>query len=142
MKQRGRKSTAQLTVIAGTIDGRPKAPTSLSSDEAEVWNGIVSSEPADFFRTAAVRDLLAAYCEHRCRAVWIKEEIETALKPGSEDTLADVDRLMKMAERETRTCVTLATKMRLTNQSRYQPSVASAAARNASGPRKLWQRGG
>jgi hypothetical protein len=140
MKQRGRRSAAQLSVIAGTIDGRPKAPPSLSADETEVWDRIVASEAADLFRTAAIQGLLTRYCRHFCRAEWLEKEIRTATLPHSEDSLADVDRLMKMAQRETLACVTIATKLRLTNQSRYQPSVAATAARRASSERKLWQR--
>lgn len=142
MQQRGRKSTAQLSVVAGTIDGRPKPPADLSQDQAEIWHRVVSSEAADFFRTATLQHLLADYCRHSVRGAWLEAEIAEAVAPGSECSLEDVDRLMKMAERETRAKVTLATKLRLTNQARYTPQAAGTAAKNASPERKLWQRRG
>lgn len=139
MRQRGRKSTAQLSVIAGTIDGRPKPPSSLSKEQAEVWDRVVGSEVQDFFKTAALKELLAAYCRHVVRAMWLETEIAAAMGPGSELDLEDVDRLMKMAERETRATLSIATKLRLTNQARYTPQAAATKARNA-GERKVWQR--
>jgi hypothetical protein len=139
MQQRGRKSTAQLSVIAGTIDGRPKAPAELTKKQTEVWDRIVGSEASDFFRSAALQHLLLGYCRHFDRASWLEKEIEEAVRPTSESALEDVDRLMKMAERETRACVTLATKLRLTNQSRYTPQSAGTKARNNT-ERKPWQR--
>lgn len=140
MQQRGRKSTAELSVVAGSIDGRPEAPSYLTNDQADIWKRIVASEAADFFRTATVQVLLADYCRHVERVAWLEDEISEARKPSSELALKDVDRLMKMAERETRAVLSIATKLRLTNQSRYQPSVAAVAAKNAGTERKLWQR--
>lgn len=139
MQQPGRKSSAQLSVIAGTIDGRPKAPAELSKEQAEVWDRVVGSEAQDFFKTAALKELLAAYCRHVVRASWLETEIAEAMKPASELDLEDVDRLMKMAERETRAVLSIATKLRLTNQSRYTPQAAGTTAKNA-GDRKVWQR--
>jgi hypothetical protein len=140
MQQRGRKSAAQLSVVAGTIDGRPEAPPNLSKSQTEIWNRVVACEAADFFRTATVQVLLAEYCRHVERAAWLEDEIAEARKPTSQLPLEDVDRLLKMAERETRAVLSIATKLRLTNQSRYQPSVAATAAKNAGTERKLWQR--
>jgi hypothetical protein len=140
MQQRGRKSTAQLSVVAGSIDGRPRAPEDFTKEQAEIWNRVVSSEASDFFKTAALQQLLADYCRHSARGSWLEREIAEAVKPGSECSLCDVDRLMKMAERETRAKVTLATKLRLTNQARYTPQAAATAAKNTGPERKLWQR--
>lgn len=139
MRQRGRKSTAQLSVIAGIIDGRPRPPSSLSKEQAEVWDRVVGSEAQDFFKTAALKELLAAYCRHVVRAMWLETEIVAAMGPGSELDLEDIDRLLKMAERETRATLSIATKLRLTNQARYTPQAAGTKARNA-GERKVWQR--
>ena len=139
MQQRGRKSAAQLSVVAGTIDGRPKAPESLPKDQAEVWDRVVASEAADFFRTAALKHLLEQYCRHFARAAWLDGEIADAQKPTSSLALEDVDRLMKMAERESRAMLSIATKLRLTNQSRYTPQAAGTAAKKSSEARKPWQ---
>ena len=140
MQQRGRKSAAQLSVVAGTIDGRPKAPESLSKDQAEVWDRVVASEAADFFKTAALKHLLEQYCRHFTRAAWLDNEIAEAQKPTSDLGLEDVDRLMKMAERESRAMLSIATKLRLTNQARYTPQAAGTAAKKGAGERSVWQR--
>lgn len=140
MQQRGRRSAASLSVVAGTIDGRPKPPENLSKIEAEIWNQVVASEAADWFKTAALRQTLERYCVHTAEVRWLDEAIAEA-KDSSDTDLEALDRLMKMRDREARGAVTFATKLRLTNQSRYQPSVAAVAAKNAGDGRKLWQRG-
>jgi hypothetical protein len=141
MKQRGRKSTAQLSVVAGSIDGRPQPPDGLSDQEREIWKKVVASENADFFGTAALRQLLAGYCRHTAAADWLSTAMAEALEPDSEAKVSDIDRLSKVRDREQKAAVTIATKLRLTNQSRYQPSVAATKAKQSSGgERKLWER--
>lgn len=142
MKQRGRRSAASLSVIAGTIDGRPQPPSGLTKEQQEIWNRVVAAEPADWFRTAAAQQLLVLYCRHIQTAVKLESVIADAW--GDEDsTPAQVDRLLKMRDRETRACVTLATKMRLTNQSRYTAEKAGTAGRQeTSQPKKPWHNAG
>jgi Adenylate and Guanylate cyclase catalytic domain len=48
-----RKSAAALSVVAGTIDGRPQPPDDLSVFQKDVWRRTVASEAASFFKTAA-----------------------------------------------------------------------------------------
>jgi hypothetical protein len=141
MKQRGRKSTAQLSVVAGSIDGRPLPPEGLSEQEQEIWRKVVSSENADFFHTATLRQLLAGYCRHTAAADWLSVAMARALAPDSDAKVSEIDRLSKVRDREQKAAVTIATKLRLTNQSRYQPSVAATKSKQASGgERKLWER--
>ena len=59
-----RKSAASLSVIAGTIDGRPEVPDDLTPFQKEVWQRTVANEAASFFRTAALQQLLKEYCRH------------------------------------------------------------------------------
>lgn len=141
MKQRGRKSADHLSVVAGTIDGRPKPPSELNQEQAEIWNRVVASESADFFRTAAVQQGLARYCVHMAEVAWIDGVIADAKTIESSKTLEDVDRLMKMRARETAAAVTLATKLRLTNQSRYRADKVHSPTSDGKGSgRKLWER--
>lgn len=140
MQQRGRKSAAQLTVVAGTIDGRPKPPAELTKQQAEVWNRVVASESSDFFRTAAVQQQLHRYCVRLSEVEWLDAQIAEGKKPESDVSLPDMDRLMKMRDREDGACVTLATKLRLTNQSRYRADKVHPAPGPAAIERKLWQR--
>lgn len=139
MRQRGRKSPeAKLRLAVSNIaDSRPAAPSDLTAKEAAVWDKVVAGEPADFFKTAAVKVLLGEFCRHKIRAAWVADCIGTMIAREDSD-LEDVDRLMKMAERESRACLSIATKLRLTNQSRYTPHrAASEAAKVASG-RRPW----
>lgn len=137
MQQPGRKSTASLSVVAGSIDGRPQAPSELTKDQREIWNRVVAAEAADWFKTAAGQQLLAMYCRHVATAAKLESIIDDAWK-DDDATPAQVDRLLKMRDRETRASVTLATKMRLTNQSRYTAEKAGTAARSVEKERKPW----
>lgn len=144
MQQRGRKSAASLSVVAGAIDGRPKAPEYLTPGQRAVWQRTVANEAADFFRTAALQQLLADYCRHRETADHLTSIIDgwTVGRTGEEEeqlSLEHMDRLMKMRERETRASADKATKLRLTNQARYTPQAAATAQKRAS-EQKLWDR--
>jgi hypothetical protein len=140
MQQRGRQSSASLSVVAGSIDGRPKAPDGLTDEQQEIWNRVVASESSDFFKTAAVQQQLARYCVHLAEVAWLDGEIADAKLPSAGSSLADIDRMMKMRDREDRACVTLATKLRLTNQSRYRADKVHPTPNSGGGERKLWQR--
>jgi phage terminase small subunit len=141
MRQRGRKGTASLSVVSGAFGERPEPPEYLSKKQAAVWKRVVGSEHPDFFKTEAVKALLVHYCRHLVTADELEDVVQKAMGPRPEGekavSLDDLDRLLKMRERETRACTTLATKMRLTNQSRYQSSVAATRARE-NAPAKPW----
>jgi hypothetical protein len=143
MSQRGRKSTAALSVVAGTaIDGRPRAPESLTDGQREVWDRTVANEAADVFKTAALQQLLADYCRHVESAARVSAMIamlESApVQEWSSDHLDAYDKVLKMRDRETKASADKATKLRITNQSRYQPSTAAVKA-NQGAERKPWQ---
>ena len=61
------------------------------------------------------------------------------LREISPDDLVDYDKLLKMRDRETKAIGDKATKLRLTNQSRYTPQAAATAVKNEIGARKPWQ---
>jgi hypothetical protein len=50
MAERGRRSAASLAVVAGSIDGRPKAPEELNAAQTEIWERTVANEAADVRR--------------------------------------------------------------------------------------------
>jgi len=75
--QRGRRSAAALTVVPlGEAVPRQRAPAELTRDEARVWDGIVSAEPADWF-SGSTRPILAQYCRHIIAARRVAGMIET-----------------------------------------------------------------
>jgi len=143
MAERGRKSAASLSVVVGSIDGRPQAPDDLTSEQKAIWERVVANEAADVFKTAALQQLLKEYCRHCASALKLARMIEAteALREMSSDDLEDYDRLLKMRDRETKALADKATKLRLTNQARYTPQAAATAAKKG-GERKPWQAAG
>ena len=137
-----RKSAASLAVISGSLDRRPDPPADLTELEAEVWERTVSHEAADIFGTAALQQMLKDYCRHVVAAERLGASIEARMSdPADETSLKDLDCLLKMRDRETKAVADKATKLRLTNQSRYTPKAAATASKSA-GAAKPWQVGG
>lgn len=136
----GRKSVAALSCVVSNIDNRPRAPDDLLPEEQEIWDRIVSSEPADQFKTVALQLLLAEVCRHTATARRLTGQVHRATDEGSNLSYQDVDALLRGRDRETKAMADKMTKLRLTNQSRYTPQAAATAAKNAGGERKLWQR--
>ena len=142
MGQRGRTSGAALSVVAGTaIDGRPRAPSDLTEFQQAVWDRTVGNEAADVFGTAALQQLLKEYCRHVQSADRLSRMIEAMERQDvmSADDLEDLERLLRMRDKETKALADKATKLRLTNQSRYTPQAAGTAAKKAGAERKPWQ---
>ena len=139
----GRKSAASLSVVAGTaIDGRPAAPSDLTVFQREVWDRIVNSESADFIRSAASQQLLKEYCRHTESAHRVSSMISLLETPNAAVDLDEYEKLLRMRDRETKALADKATKLRLTNQSRYTPQAAGTAAKKAATERKPWQMAG
>lgn len=126
MKQRGRKSATALEIVSASdvLDRveRQRPPHDLSDEEVEVWAAVVAAEPADWFSPSTV-PLLANFCRHTIAARRVAELIERAtgdIDPKTKQptlSIGDYDRLLKMQDRESRALATLATKMRISQQS-------------------------
>ncbi len=138
MGSRGRKSAAELGVIQG-IPERPKPPDELTSAQAEEWRAVVARMPVNWF-PREIWPLLTQYCRHICNARHIARLIEAAhdLDIGDRKALMRFNRLLGMQERQSNALAGLATRIRLSNQSRYTPSSAAAQAKGGSGV-KLWE---
>lgn len=143
MRTRGRPSAAHKAapvVIEGGFGQPIPPPDDLNERQAEIWRTIVSSEPVAFFATAATQAMLSDYCRHRESAEKIGDvlnQFETRwLKSGP--AVKRYYQLVKLREVETKMCSNIATKLRLTNQSRYVPHVAATAAKNAPKGPKPW----
>ena len=122
MEGRGRKSTASLAVVASNIEvmDRPRPPAELNREQAAEWISVVDRLPADWFGRET-QGLLAQYCRHVVAARRVADLIAAA-ELDSECSIKDYDRLLKMQEREGRAMSSLATKMRLSQQSSYDKS--------------------
>ena len=135
MGKRGRKSIAEQTiaVIGGNLDARPEAPGELTAEQMEIWNKTVSTEPPNYFATAAARGILADYCRHRHEAERLAKVIDAFDMEWlqTDEGVKRYELLAKMRDRETKGALMCATKLRITNQSRYTPLSAATAARNS-----------
>ena len=139
MGTRGRKSAAELGVIHG-IRERPEPPDELTPEQVEEWRAVVARMPVDWFRRE-IHPLLCAYCRHICNARHIAGLIEAAhdLDIGDRKALMRLNRLLGMQERQSNALMGLATRMRLTNQSRYTASSAATHAKGGTTGKKLWE---
>lgn len=144
--KRGRKSTAakqtaKLSVIDGGAPALPEPPGDLNDEEMEVWQRVVRSEPPDFFTSDVTLSLLADYCRHRVAA----DVLSRTISDFKSDWLkmaegADrYDKLLRMRDRETKAVIRCATKLRLTNQSRYTKGAAATASRSQTRTAKPWE---
>src|SRR3954451_24269060 len=116
-KKRGRPSVAELmTPRPITTYERQRPPPELAGEEAEAFLSFVNAESPDWFTSATV-PLLAQLARHIVQARRIAELIERNV--GQKDTeLAYYIELLKQQRAESQAIATLATKLRLTPQSR------------------------
>lgn len=136
MGTRGRTSAAALSVISG--DGietirRPDPPAELTEEQAEEWRAVVNRLSADWF-PRETHGMLAQYCRHVVAARRIGQLIENTESAETVD-IDEYDKLLKMQEREGRAISSLATRMRLSQQS----TVRAESARKPKQVRKPWQ---
>jgi hypothetical protein len=148
MKQHGRKSAASIaaamaapSVIAGGF-GTAKAepPEGMPERQAKIWRDVVRGEPAAFLRSATSQGLLQQYCRHTA----IADEMAELLAEFPTEALIEAkgmhryEWLAKMHRLESKAALEMATKLRLTNQSRWQPQSAAIAAEAESSERSPW----
>lgn len=138
MGQRGRKSSAELAVAStSTLPARATPPPGLPERAAQVWRATVAAMRADWF-TGEHWPLLAAYCRHLARAEDMHRRADDHDGPVEE-----LDRLLRMAEREDRAALALARSLRLTRQSQTDPKRAGNCKREIptidfTGVRRPW----
>lgn len=138
MGDRGRESGADLAVASTeknvtTMVRRPDPPRELTPEQAEEWLDVVNRMPADWF-PRETWGMLAQYCRHVIAGRRIGQLIARmeqgldaiqvdAEMPAEDDrgefNLDAYDKLLKMQEREGRALSSLATRMRMTQQSTF-----------------------
>lgn len=136
MGSRGRKSAAAQEVVLSpgpveTIE-RPDAPYDLTDEQAEEWWAVVNRLPADWF-PRETHAMLADYCRHVVKSRRIAQLVADA-EASSEIDIDALDKLYKMAERESRALSSLATRMRITQQA----TSTHRANKGSKGVRKPW----
>jgi len=141
MGARGRKSAAELATITSTgiaVTRRPEPPAHLGDDAAEIWRSITNSLPADWF-SAGTLPLLEALCG---LTVSQRNTIRALQRIEREDDDFERDeweRVLKQLGEVSGRIATLATRMRLTPQSRYGARGADTAARSVGDGPKPWE---
>jgi hypothetical protein len=131
-----RKSAdAQATQVAGTIGTRLPAPVGLSSAESTLWRAVVDSKPAVWFGPDSA-PVLAEYVRAVVMCDTLASRLRHVLAGG---TIDDVRLVLGLRDKESRRAALLATKLRLTQQSRYTPQSAATADTRATG-RRPWDK--
>lgn len=120
-------------------DGRMRPPAYLSKPQAQIWIQTVAAKPADWFGAESA-PMLAMYCravssaEHLARIV---ERFETRKRLDSDGLHAYGIALSSM-DKQSKLVISLATKMRLTQQSQYTAQSAATASRKGNAAKKPW----
>jgi hypothetical protein len=120
MTQRGRKSADALVAEAVALQPaeRPDAPYDLNDEQAEEWWAVVNRMPPNWF-PRETHGMLAQYCRHVVRGRKVSQMADEMEKlRGTDQFNFDVYRqLLAEEEKQTRTIASLATRMRITQQS-------------------------
>jgi hypothetical protein len=142
MRKRGRPSSNELGTLV-VLDGSrriPPAPSELTDAQAAIWRAVVATLPGGWIDESS-SPVLVAYCRHVCRARLLeglvrKFEAEWVAIEGG---LERFDKLLAMAERETRATTACARALRLTPAARMHPRTAGRRLDGtAAGARRPW----
>lgn len=141
MEQPGRKSAEALVNLSLVSVRRPEPPENLNAKQAALWRNIVATKPPDWF-LADTLPLLEAYVIAIGLAGALQAELDkfgqTPL--GNAKNFARFRRLVSMHQQQVKMLTTLATKLRITQQSRFDKNKAASQARNGAPSKALpWQ---
>ncbi len=129
-----RKSTAALSIAPVTSREVAAPPSDLTTRQAEIWRDVVESKPIEWFGPDSL-PLLKEYC----RAAAVCDVLEGRVAAALEGSDAVVARAyLDMRDKEAKRAALLATKLRLTQQSRYTPQASATANKRAAG-RRPWE---
>lgn len=135
MGARGPKSAAELATVHTFTRKAPKPPARLTEDQGEIWQALAKAKPPEHF-TPDDLPLLAELCRAYDAADKLAERIDRGIAKYTPEVLRT---LMGLRDKESRRAVTLATKLRLTSQSRYGKEVADTLSRRAGRTNPPWQ---
>lgn len=135
MGVRGRQGSAEIAVIGPNgieTVSRPHAPNDLTEEQAEEWREIVNRMPADWF-PRETHPMLAQYCRHVVRARRLAQLLDK-VESSEEFDVKEYRDLLRSEEEQSRALASLATKMRISQQTTYDKSK-----KKPSSNRKLWE---
>lgn len=140
LKARGRTSSAALATVTAFPIQLLRPPRYLTEAQADVWRSVIPTKPADWWDAGSV-PLLVAFC----RTVVEHKRVSTELDAFEDSWLKEdaglkrYEILVRVQDRLSGRLTSLATKMRLSQQSRYRADAADTANRKAAGERP-WNR--
>lgn len=136
-------SSASLSVVPVAPLARVVAPDGLSDAESRLWTDVVDSKPADWFG-GDTAPLLLEYVRAVVMSDMLDEKIKMALDGGVELELLGkvMEGFLRLRDMESKRAVSIATKLRLTPQSRYTPQAAATANKKVGNGGRLWDRPG
>jgi phage terminase small subunit len=134
----GKRSAASLSIISGSFSQLPQPPDHLTPSQAQIWAAVVATKPHDWFQADSF-PVLSDYC----RAIDMDNEMADAVNGYDRAALTGFEglqtwkALIKMQRDQQKHVAMLATKLRLTPQSRYNAKSASTAS-NRAGLERPW----
>lgn len=129
-----RPSGASLTVVPTGLPERLAPPDDLTPEQAARWRAVVDSKPVDWFGPDSL-PLLKEYVRAEAMCDLLAVQIEAAMSGGEP---GEIKAMLDMRDKESKRLASLATKLRLTQQSRYTPQAAATANKKA-GNARPWQ---
>lgn len=136
-----RQSKAELATVAVIQGQRKKAPRHFCAKKKKIWNEITATKPFDWF-TDENTPLLEAYVESIAEFREVTKEANDARKLLDKDDMNSIlvyKELSKLSDMAKKAMMQLATKMRLTQQARYDTQKAHTASKKVDNS-KPWQR--
>lgn len=109
-------------------------PEGLSDAEAALWRAVVESKPSDYFGRESW-PVLKEFCRAAIMCDVLAALITDAIESGE---VRQIRRALETRDREAKRMADIATKLRMTQQSRYTAQTAATADRLAKGKRP-WQ---
>lgn len=132
-----RKSSDALTVVPLGVAARIPPPDALTHAQRVLWLAVTHAKPVDWFGEDS-SPLLNEYVRAVCMLNDLEHRIRRALGNGEDPMLGpEIDKLTRLRDRESKRAIMLATKLRLTQQSRYTPQAAATANKRVGA--RLWE---
>ena len=136
-----RKSAAALSVVPIGVPVRLAPPDDLTDAQADLWRAVVESKPVEWFGEDSA-PLLKEYVRAVTMCDLLELQVQAAIAgSGDPEAAGSVKALLDMRDKESKRVASLATKLRLTQQSRYTPQAAATANKRVGAGSKPWQFG-
>lgn len=119
-----RKSAAALSIVppVGVSEVRRAAPPEdLTDEQKQEWLAVVNRMPADWF-PRETHAMLAQFCRHVISARRVANLLDRMEKAPEAFDIREYEAMLRMQAREGSAMSSLATRMRMTQQSTYDES--------------------